>query len=124
MLPTYRRRFQKLRVASSRQHGEAPYKPALLLAVLEGIADSSIPDNRIAITPELIVAFKAICTYLGTSPLFTAANFVLPFYHLRPADELDLIVRDGKSGDRGGRIWRRRQAPSRLCKEKVVFFHR
>ncbi len=34
MLPTYLRRFQHLRVARSRQHGEAPYKPALLLAVL------------------------------------------------------------------------------------------
>ena len=83
MLSTYLRRFQKLRVASSRQHGEAPYKPALLLAVLEGIGDGSIQGNRIEITPELIAAFKAICTDLSTSPLFTAANFALPFYHLR-----------------------------------------
>ncbi|HEX8505394.1 MAG TPA: hypothetical protein VF630_08505 [Hymenobacter sp.] len=83
MLSTYLRRFQKLRVATSRQHGEAPYKPALLLAVLEGIADGSIQGNRLEITPELIAAFKAICTDLGTSPLFTAANFALPFYHLR-----------------------------------------
>jgi hypothetical protein len=35
MLPTCLHRFQHLRVALSRQHGEAPYKPALLLAVLE-----------------------------------------------------------------------------------------
>lgn len=83
MLPSYVHRFQKLRVATSRQHGEAPYKPALLLAVLEGIADGSIADNRIEITPELIAAFKTICTDLSTSPLFTAANFALPFYHLR-----------------------------------------
>ena len=34
MLPIYLHRFQHLRVARSRQHGEAPYKPALLLAVL------------------------------------------------------------------------------------------
>jgi putative restriction endonuclease len=83
MLPTYLRRFQKLRVASSRQHGEAPYKPALLLAVLEGIAEGAITDNRIEITPELIAAFKAICADLSASPLFTATNFALPFYHLR-----------------------------------------
>lgn len=102
-LTDYLRRFRKLRVATSRQHGEAPYKPALLLAVLEGIADGSIPDNRIEITPELIAAFKAICAGLSASPLFTAANFALPFYHLRsegfwhlhPADELDLTVRSG-----------------------------
>lgn len=83
MLTDYLRRFQKLRVATSRQHGEAPYKPALLLAVLEGIADGSIQGNRIEITPELIAAFKAICADLSASPLFTAANFALPFYHLR-----------------------------------------
>ena len=57
--------------------------PPYLLAVLEGIADGSIQGNRIGITPELIAAFKAICTDLGTSALFTAANFALPFYHLR-----------------------------------------
>ncbi|MGI4872661.1 MAG: HNH endonuclease [Janthinobacterium lividum] len=83
MLADYLRRFQKLRVASSRQHGEAPYKPALLLAVLEGVAEGSIQHNRIEITPELIAAFKAICTDLGTSAQFTAGNFSLPFYHLR-----------------------------------------
>ncbi|MDO7854670.1 hypothetical protein [Hymenobacter convexus] len=51
--------------------------------MLEGIADGTIQGNRIEITPELIAAFKAICTDLGTSALFTAANFALPFYHLR-----------------------------------------
>ncbi|WP_262905876.1 hypothetical protein [Hymenobacter terricola] len=45
--------------------------------------DGSIQGNRIEITPGLIAAFKAICTDLGTSALFTAANFALPFYHLR-----------------------------------------
>ncbi|HEX8656802.1 MAG TPA: HNH endonuclease [Hymenobacter sp.] len=83
MLALYLCRFQKLRVATSRQHGEAPYKPALLLAVLEGVADGSIADNRVEITPELIAAFKAICADLSTSAGFTAANFALPFYHLR-----------------------------------------
>ncbi|MBD2722822.1 HNH endonuclease [Hymenobacter armeniacus] len=82
MLATYLRRFQKLRVARTARHGEAPYKPALLLAVLDGIADGSIRDNRIEITPELIAAFTAICTDLSTGSHFTAANFALPFYHL------------------------------------------
>jgi putative restriction endonuclease len=82
MLDTYLRRFQQLRVARSTRHGEAPYKPALLLAVLDGIAAGDIQDNRIAITPELIAAFTAICTDLGSSPHFTANNFALPYYHL------------------------------------------
>ncbi len=82
MLPTYLHRFQHLRVARSRLHGEAPYKPALLLAVLEGVAEGSIQHNRIEITPELLAAFKANCADLGASRLFTAGNFALPFYHL------------------------------------------
>ncbi|SNR74900.1 HNH endonuclease [Hymenobacter mucosus] len=81
-LDQYRRRFQKLRVARSRQHGEAPYKPALLLAVLDGVEDGSILDNRIYITPELLAAFRSLCRDLSTSALFRANDFSLPFYHL------------------------------------------
>ncbi|GAB3829174.1 HNH endonuclease [Hymenobacter jeollabukensis] len=78
----YLHRFTHLRVARSRQHGEAPYKPALLLAVLEGIEDGSIQDNRIYITPELLAAFRSLCRDLSTSALFRANDFSLPFYHL------------------------------------------
>ena len=82
MLANYLRHFQKLRVSRSVRYGEAPYKPALLLAVLDGIAEGSIQDNRVEITPELIAAFTAICTDLSNSAHFTAHNFALPFYHL------------------------------------------
>ncbi|MCC3156297.1 HNH endonuclease [Hymenobacter sp. 15J16-1T3B] len=78
----YLHRFTHLRVARSRQHGEAPYKPALLLAVLDGIEDGSIQDNRIYITPELLAAFRSLCRDLSTSALFRANDFSLPFYHL------------------------------------------
>ncbi|MBX0292601.1 HNH endonuclease [Hymenobacter sp. HSC-4F20] len=79
---SYLHRFTHLRVARSRQHGEAPYKPALLLAVLDGIEDGSIQDNRIYITPELLAAFRSLCHDLSTSALFRANDFSLPFYHL------------------------------------------
>ncbi|WP_180754362.1 HNH endonuclease [Hymenobacter sp. DG01] len=78
----YLHRFTHLRVARSRQHGEAPYKPALLLAVLDGIEDGSIQDNHIYITPELLAAFRSLCRDLSTSALFRANDFSLPFYHL------------------------------------------
>lgn len=81
-LEFYFQRFQKLRVASTRAHGEAPYKPALLLAVIEGIEAGTITENRIEITAELIATFKTICQALSTSTHFTASNFALPFYHL------------------------------------------
>ncbi|MDQ2793858.1 MAG: hypothetical protein M3Y12_07610 [Bacteroidota bacterium] len=49
-----------------------PYKSALLRAVPGGIAAGSIAGSRIAVIPELIAAFKASCTDLGTSALCTA----------------------------------------------------
>jgi putative restriction endonuclease len=70
-------RFPKLRVAANRQHGEAPYKPALLPAVLEGIADGTILHHRLEITPGLIAIFKASCADLSTSPRHTVANLAL-----------------------------------------------
>lgn len=81
-LNPYLHRFTHLRVARSRQHGEAPYKPALLLAVLDGIEDGNIQDNRIYITPELLAAFRRLCHDLSASALFRANDFSLPFYHL------------------------------------------
>ncbi|WP_400193043.1 HNH endonuclease [Hymenobacter sp. B81] len=82
LVSLYLHRFTHLRVASSRQHGEAPYKPALLLAVLDGIEDGSILGNRIYITPELLAAFRSLCGALSASALFKANDFSLPFYHL------------------------------------------
>ncbi|MCA8832378.1 HNH endonuclease [Hymenobacter pini] len=80
-LAQYLTRFRKLR--TSRLAGkEAPYKPALLLAVLEGIEQGSILDNHISITPELLAAFQSNCRDLSVSGRFRANNFALPFYHL------------------------------------------
>ncbi|QIX61658.1 hypothetical protein HER32_10895 [Hymenobacter sp. BT18] len=80
-LPHYLTRFRKLK--TSRLSGEeAPYKPALLLAVLEGIEEGAIQDNQIIITPELLAAFQSNCRDLSVSGRFRANNFALPFYHL------------------------------------------
>ncbi|AII51769.1 HNH endonuclease [Hymenobacter sp. APR13] len=80
-LAQYLTRFRKLR--TSRLAGEeAPYKPALLLAMLEGIEDGLILDNQIVITPELLAAFQSNCHDLSVSGRFRANNFALPFYHL------------------------------------------
>ena len=81
LIHPYLTRFRKLRV-SKRAGEEAPYKPALLLAVLEGIEEGTIRDNRVVITPELLAAFQSNCRDLSTSGRFQANNFALPFYHL------------------------------------------
>jgi putative restriction endonuclease len=85
-LPSYLARLTKLRVDFQKVGGvrlESPYKPALLLAVLEGIEEQTIRDNRIAITPELITAFKAYCQLLSPGPKYAACPFQLPFFHLQ-----------------------------------------
>jgi putative restriction endonuclease len=52
-LAQYLTRFRQLR--TSRLAGEeAPYQPALLLTVLEGIEDGLILDNQFSIKPELL----------------------------------------------------------------------
>lgn len=85
-LQHYLGRLTKLRVDVRTIEGvrlESPYKPALLLAVLEGVEEQTICDNRIAITPELITAFKAYCQLLSPGPEYAACPFQLPFFHLQ-----------------------------------------
>ena len=85
-LPAYLARLTKLRVDARTVGGvrlESPYKPALLLAMLEGVEEQTIRDNRIKITPELIMAFKAYCQLLSPGPEYAASPFQLPFFHLQ-----------------------------------------
>jgi putative restriction endonuclease len=96
MLSTYLHRFQRLRVARSRQHGEAPYKPALLLAVLEGIADGSITGNRIV--PQTQGRYRARAGEQALTDIrrqMLEEPTALYRRHVLPADELDLTVRSG-----------------------------
>ena len=107
-LDSYLLRLKKLRVDGDKVDGikvESPYKPALLLAVIEGIEENLILDNRIEITPELIAGFKAYCHLLSPGPAYKACPFQLPFFHLRtdgfwhlhPRPGLELVVTASKS---------------------------
>jgi len=60
----------------------APHKPILLLAVINGIEQREIQENKIRITPQLVAAFKDLWHRLVHNTAFTA-NFALPFYHLK-----------------------------------------
>ncbi len=98
-LASYLTRLVKLRVDSEKVDGvkvESPYKPALLLAVLEGVEEGLIRDNRIAITPELIAAFKAYCQLLSPGPVYAASPFQLPFFHLQSSGFWHLHAWPGK----------------------------
>jgi len=63
------------------KYGGAPHKPVLLLAILEGTRKGEILNNRIAITPELVLEFKSIWSRLVVTPHIP--NFALPFYHMK-----------------------------------------
>ena len=98
-LSAYVGRLTRLQVAARTLDGvrvEAPYKPALLLAVLEGVEEGAIRDNRIAITPELIAAFKAYCQLLSPGPAYAASPFQLPFFHLQSSGFWHLQARPGR----------------------------
>jgi len=98
-LPAYLARLIKLKVDARKVGGvrlESPYKPALLLAVLEGVDEGLIWDNRIAITPELIAAFKAYCQLLSPGPEYAAYPFQLPFFHLQSSGFWHLQAKPGR----------------------------
>lgn len=82
MLLRYLEDFQRLKPNVSNGISK-PYKPALLLAVLEGVEDGSIQNNRIYITPELIVAFRKYRELLGAVGKYDSRHFAYPFYHLK-----------------------------------------
>jgi putative restriction endonuclease len=99
LLTAYVVRLTRLQVAARTLDGvrvEAPYKPALLLAVLEGVEEGAICDNRIAITAELIAAFKAYCQLLSPGPAYAASPFQLPFFHLQSSGFWHLQARPGR----------------------------
>lgn len=98
-LPSYLARLTKLRVNARTSGGErleSPYKPALLLAVLEGVEEGNIRDNRVALTPELVAAFKASCQLLSPGPEYAACPFQLPFFHLQGDGFWHLHARPGR----------------------------
>jgi putative restriction endonuclease len=98
-LSTYLARLTKLRVDIRTVDGvrlESPYKPALLLAVLEGVEEQTIRENRIEITPELITTFKAYCQLLSPGPEYAASPFQLPFFHLQSSGFWHMHARPGR----------------------------
>jgi putative restriction endonuclease len=78
-LARYAGYFGKLR--RDRKNGGAPHKPVLLLAICRMIEEGSIRDNRIFITPDLVLAFKDAWSRLVVSN--HRPNFALPYFHMR-----------------------------------------
>jgi len=83
MLLNYVEAFRLLNVNATIEQGRKPYKPALLLAVIDGIETGQIQNNQIIITPELIASFRVHREKLGATTPYESRNFAYPFFHLR-----------------------------------------
>jgi putative restriction endonuclease len=90
-LEKYIRLFGKLKRAY--QHGGAPHKPILLLAILKSVESKVIISNRIYITPELIMNFRELWSKLVTTQ--HQLNFALPFFHMRTEPFWRLVNKPG-----------------------------
>jgi len=91
LLDKYTRQFSKLKRAY--QHGGAPHKPILFLAILSLVESGQIQSNRIFITPELIMSFRELWSKLVNTP--HQMNFALPFFHLRSEPFWKLVTKPG-----------------------------
>ncbi len=73
--------FSKIKVNKSKKRGEAPYKPILLLSVIDLISQDLIKTNKIYISDELINTFNRYWNIL--SPDSFNGGLALPFFHLK-----------------------------------------
>ena len=80
-LSYYCQLFSKIKVNKSKKRGEAPYKPILLLSVIDLISQNKIQNNEIYITDELIATFNRYWNIL--SPDSFNGGLALPFFHLK-----------------------------------------
>jgi len=90
-LQTYLHQLSKLR--RDAKNGGAPHKPVLLLAILELVRKGEIWNNRIEITPEMVLEFKSIWSKLVITQ--HTANFALPFYHMKSEPFWRLVTNAG-----------------------------
>ncbi|HAG80002.1 MAG TPA: HNH endonuclease [Cyanobacteria bacterium UBA12227] len=83
-LAYYCQRFSELNVNTSEKRGDAPYKPILLLSIIELIGRGLIKDNRITITDELTKTFNKYRQSLSDGSFKSSLS--LPFFHLTNED--------------------------------------
>lgn len=81
--------------------GRAPYKPLMLLSVIDGIAEGSFTENVIRLGPDLCDLFNGYWDL--AMPAGQSANIAMPFYYLQSEGFWHLIPYDGSS-DRVSRI--------------------
>ena len=84
---------------TSLTYNRSPYKPFLLLAVLDFIESGIINRNFIEPSFELARTFQDYCAFI--LPPDRKASMSYPFYHLKSADFWKLIPQPGQQHQRG-----------------------
>ncbi|NWJ46937.1 MAG: HNH endonuclease [Chloroflexi bacterium] len=98
VLQKYAILFSKLNREKNRSWGDtlsngAPYKPLLLLSVIDLIERGEIHDNLVELTPELGEMFNLYCARI--LPMGVSGEIALPFYHLKSDGFWHLLPRPG-----------------------------
>jgi len=107
ILDYYIEKFQKLRSDRNSpwpesSYGRSPYKPLLLLAVIDLFEQGAITTNLIQLTPDLGELFNLYCAIV--LPADQKGNIAMPFYHLTgdgfwhliPLPGQELVIQSGK----------------------------
>jgi putative restriction endonuclease len=95
-LAYYCRRFSELNVSSSRQRGNAHYKPILLLSLTDLIAQGVISENKIYVSDELIDTFNRYWNILGSDDYKGGLHY--PFFHLQSEGFWYITLKTGFNG--------------------------
>jgi len=95
-------RRDRVKVWPDSTRGKSPYKPLLLLAVLDQFDQGQIAHNLIALTPDLGNLFELYCAVVLPSGM--AGNIAMPFFHLQgegfwhlvPVPNREAVVASGR----------------------------
>jgi putative restriction endonuclease len=97
-LQDYLQILSSLNVSYSKEKGKAPYKPILLLVVIDLIAQGLIKENKILVSDNLIEIFDKYWSALGKSAY--KGGLTYPFFHLKNDGFWHLEFQRGFEGSR------------------------
>ena len=112
-LQEYLQMIEKLR-----RYPNAPYKPSLLLAIIQLIEQGDIFENKIRLSNHLKDAFAR---YVSQIPGWDPKNIRNPFYHLKNDEFWHLIPNANRTGQWNGLMVSSRSPSSRQLHELVDY---
>jgi hypothetical protein len=87
LLNHYIKQFSKLKRATVNGN-KAPYKPVLILSIIQLIENKEINENKVFITLELVATFKDIWSMMVRNPKFTPTSL----YHFITSNQISFGI--------------------------------